>query len=324
MGDLQTIRSLCTILDKYVNRVNGNIHFGDYPIVGSYNSDFLQFSQNRLHNEWYLPFGIPFIYHQGRRRNEPSRHIAYLIGERLYVHNKMFREYVGDVTRTKFYNPQVDAVIELAKGGWSLLEKKKYEDLLWKMALKTTSPEFHRLFGFDFDVVTAVDGDILWKDGWLVNRIFGDNAFYGITECGVKDDDLGGYKWYNKYFVKLNISGGGGIKTFGELHYHNGPHPHVNEVGDLCRGGFEKPLQGHIYKGEITQFFVLMKQFLTHYYRRDAYYTVPLQDSEVENLNVIDGDEELLEYYKNKLVTVSRRGEVYDDDDDDLEDGDDY
>ena len=61
------------------------------------------------------------------------------------------------------------------------------------------------------------------------------------------------------------------------MNYRGNVQPHISG-GGLCQGGFDKPLHAHIRKGEITQFFSLMKVFLSDFNSGSPFFRLPLSD----------------------------------------------
>ena len=161
MQSLETARKLCGILSHYTKSVRGNIHFGNYPTIGWYNGIFRHFPFDVKNNEWYLPFGIPYLMKKHVEEGSSINHIAYMIGENLYVHDVMFEEYVfSDMGNACLYNPIVESTIELTRGAWSEKERVCYEDFLWKLSSKTMSTDFQKIVDIDFNVISQVDNEL--------------------------------------------------------------------------------------------------------------------------------------------------------------------
>ncbi|GAG36794.1 unnamed protein product, partial [marine sediment metagenome] len=243
----------------------GNVYYGDYPIIAAFNGHIKIYNDDgereRDFNLWFLPVGVPYIYNESGVTPSGGVHVAHMLGDRLYVHSRIFHRFISSKTQVVLSSPIVDKTIEITRGGWLDTEKQDYQDFIFNFALRSTTSVFRETTGINFEAVSDVDVDVLYNDGWIVNQVIGRNAFYGIRDCGVQipniteDNEI---YWFNKYLVYLDVTGGSGVNVYGYIDFNRYPHPHVNNSGNLCTNEFEAPLFDRINKGEITFFFLLM------------------------------------------------------------------
>jgi len=309
MQKLELIRRVSAILEKFTDEQDGNVYYGNYPIIASFDGHIKLYIDDgegeRDFNLWFVPVGVPYIYNEGGVTPSGGVHVAYMLGDRLYVHSRIFRRFVTSKAQV-LSSPIVDKMIEITRGGWRNTEKQDYQDFLFNFALRSTTSVFRETTGINFEAVSDVDIDVLYKDGWIVNQVIGRNAFYGIRDCGVQipniteDDDI---YWFNKYLVYLDVTGGAGVNVYGYVDFNRHPHPHVNTNGGLCTNEFEAPLFDRINKGEITFFFLLMTDFLQGYNSRSPYFSLPLSERRKETVN---GN---YKYIVSKIATSEMRND---------------
>jgi hypothetical protein len=291
MSKLHVIRQIGSILDKFTERRENNISYGKYPAIVVFGDKIRLFNLNgRLTRlGWLMPIGIPYVIKKtmadGSGRNNMIN-IAYQFGERVYVNLDYFSHLKHEDEKI-LYSPTVDKVIQLSKGGWNAIEQADYNKFMWQYVLKTNVGNFRKVSNIEFDMAMSIDAEMLTKIGWTVNQVLGRNAFYGIITTGTKQANRSKknptYRWYSKYLVVLDITGGNGLEVWSYLEYKGNQHPHINAHGQLCRGSFANDIQSRIDKGLITEFFVLMADFLEHYSNKHPFFHLPLDASVIDS-----------------------------------------
>jgi len=309
MTKIELITRVGDILDHYTTRVEGNVHYGRYPQIAMYKDIIRLFPGNYTQSRigWLIPVGIPYVTKKRpnsgeRERDEDKRrviNIAYQFGEKLYVHDWYYLDFLGGNVKNKFlYSPLVDKVIQLSKGGWEAAEQLDYDKFVWQLALKAPAGTFQTITNIDFEMTMDIDVEMLNKIGWVVNQVAGRNAFYGIIETGTvktgKSKKNPKYKWYNKYLCTLDVTGGSGLEIIGILKYGNSFHPHINGSGNLCRNDYGRTIQDRIDKGMITEFFVLMADFLENYNDGSPYFHLPVASRNVASGGRLDSKSKYL------------------------------
>jgi len=304
MQKLELIRRVSAILEKFTDKQDGNVYYGNYPIIAAFDGHIKIYNDDgegeRGFHLWFLPVGVPYIYNESGVTPSGGVHVAHMLGDRLYVHTRIFHNFMSSKTEAVLSSPIVDKMIEITRGGWRDAEKQDYQDFIFNFAFRSTTSVFRETTGINFEAISDIDVEILYKDGWIVNQVIGRNAFYGIRDCGVRIPDItedNEIYWFNKYLVYLDVTGGSGVNVYGYVSYSRYPHPHVNAGGALCTNEFEAPLYDRINKGEITFFFLLMTDFLQNYNTRSPYFSLPLTERRKGNVN---GD---YNYIINKIAT---------------------
>jgi len=290
MSGLKDIIKLKGILKnkKYTTETkDGRIHFGNYPHVGQIgNRMSIMPYQDTLRN-WFLPFGVPFTTMSGDGMGIKRKYIAYGIGDELFIHKALYDKFVGRMGASILSIPVTESSTSIARSGWLEEETEKYKSLLWRMSIKTSGPDFQRISRVDFDTKLNIDRDLLARDGWVVNRVLGSNAFYGMCIMKTRVQGQDRVSWYNKYIVLVDLNSGTGLMIDGLMKYDRNPHPHVHPDLRLCFGGYERPLYGHINKGEMTDFFLLMKNFLGQFNPDSPTFRLPIERSQRSSLHGI-------------------------------------
>jgi hypothetical protein len=320
MSKMQMVRRVCSILDFYTNDKIGNVSYGNYPMVAIEGKKIRLFnlSRNRVCRlGWLIPIGVPYVVKkrrldevddEGERRRQVVN-IAYQFGEKLYVHDMYYQANLGGPDKKKLYSPAVDKVIQLTKGGWEIDEQEDYSKFIWQYALKTTIGDFRKVANINFEMAMSIDTEMLAKIGWTVNQVLGRNAFYGIVTTGTKPVGRSKknlkYKWYNKYLCALDITGGNGLEVWGYEECNNMQHPHIGERGQLCRGDFAREIQERIDKGLITEFFVLMLDFLEHYNPDSPLLRIPVSRNDADESR--GRYKSTSKYLKSKIVFGEER-----------------
>jgi len=276
MTKLQDLRTVIGMLEPYISNKKGNINFGDFPIVAGKDGKFDSFNYRDRFAVWGLPIGIPYVVNVSGDMNKPNIKVAaYMINDRLFVHTGIFKAHRLDTWLTRLYNPIRGDVLELCKAGWVEKERTSYEQFLWNYCMEVGSADFYQVSGIRFDAKADIDYDILMSDGWYVNRIPGMSAYYGIITCGINKQADDKYDWYNKYFANVELTSGNGVKVYGDMANGHLDHPHIDN-GYLCEQDYAKFMSQHLNKGEMTQFFVLLGQFLRSYSTGSPYFHLPL------------------------------------------------
>jgi hypothetical protein len=296
MENAEVLRRIITILDRYTTRVEDNVRYGDYPFISQYNGHIRLFifddveQTRRSLTGWLLPVGIPFLMsYIGRRPTSEesvnrARVIAYYLGNALYVHETMFNEFIDSKEKKVLFNSEQENYVSVVPGGWNTEEQHGFSKYLWQFVVKSMSGDFREVMNINFESILHVNTDILFRDGWVVSKIAGRNVFYGIVDCPVEQYnvtvDVGEkYIWYNKYLTILDITGGNGIQTFGRVAYGECYHPHVSGEGNLCRGNATRMIQDKLNNGLLTEFFIFMKDFLSHYYHENPFFKLPISQN---------------------------------------------
>jgi hypothetical protein len=297
MENIEVLRRIISILDRYTTRVENNIRFGVYPFIAEYNGNIRMMNMSK--NEaalslcgWLLPVGIPVMMRYGSSLDSSTvdrgRVVGYYLGNGLYIHEEIFERFVNDYSDKEFFVPNIDDFIHLTPGGWSVEEQKGFNKYLWQLSTKSLSGDFREIADINFEARMDINRDVLFRDGWVSNRIAGRNIFYGIVTCPVDmhrmDIDTGDkYLWYNKYITILDVTGGNGIQTFGNATYSGNYHPHVSNNGSLCRGNAVRIIQDKLNSGMLTEFFIFMKDFLSSYSDENPFVHLPVHKGGTES-----------------------------------------
>jgi len=296
----EVLRKVISILDTYTTKVENNVRFGSYPFIAYYEGNmriFKMMGDRALSSltGWLLPVGIPFMAKHLQKEDEEEeadadrvRVIGYYLGNALYIHENIYGAYVGGAEDKVFFTPEIEDVIHLAPGGWGIEEQKNFTKYLWQMATKSMSGDFREIADINFEASLNIKRDVLFRDGWVTNRVAGRNIFYGIMECPIEQYDIevdteGKHFWYNKYLTILDVTGGNGIQTFGIVAYEGNYHPHVSGEGGLCKGNATKMIQDRLNAGLLTEFFIFMKDFLSHYYSDNPFVKMPVHSPTEES-----------------------------------------
>lgn len=290
----EALRRIVYILDRYVTSNIGNVNYGNFPFITYYNGHMRLFNMKDATKSllgWLIPVGIPLMISFGEtsksltnKRNRVSV-IGYVIGNKIYVHNEMFKTYVLDTDEKMLFTPTSTKSVLLVQGGWSTREQVLYSKFLWQFAIGANISVFKEVTQVDFDTPIYIDRDVLFREGWVVNTIAGRNVFYGIITCGL-DENLGydvpdrKYLWYNKYLTVMDITGGGGLQTFGINSYNDYVHPHIMNDGGLCTANAARMIQDRVNSGQMTEFFILMKDFLCGYNDENPFFHVAIEGRE--------------------------------------------
>lgn len=299
MENIEVLRKIISILDQYTTKIENNVRFGTYPFIAEYNGNIRMLNMNKDEaiislTGWLLPVGIPFMVKHGEEFDDNSndkdrgRVVGYYLGNALYMHEDIFNRYVQDNKKKGFFVPNIDDYIHLAPGGWTFEEQKSFSKYLWQLSTKTMSGDFREIADINFEARMDINQAVLFRDGWVANRIAGRNIFYGIVTCPVDihrmDIDTGDkYLWYNKYITILDVTGGNGIQTFGAANYQGNYHPHVSGNGSLCRGNAVRMIQDKLNAGLLTEFFIFMKDFLCSYSDENPFHRLPIQMAAMES-----------------------------------------
>ena len=299
MENAEVLRRIITILDRYTTKIENNIRFGKYPYIAEYNGHIrmLELRENGAIQSltgWLLPVGIPFMVKHNETHDDSvegqdrGRVVGYYLGNAFYMHEEIFNKYVADSEKKVFFVPTIDDFVYLTPGGWSVEEQKSFSKYLWQMATKTLSGDFREVADIKFEARLDINRDVLFRDGWVANRVAGRNIFYGIVTCPVDihrmDVDTGDkYLWYNKYITILDVTGGNGIQTFGMVTYQDNFHPHVSGSGGLCKGNAVRMIQDKLNSGLLTEFFIFMKDFLSSYSDENPFSHLPVSLGETDS-----------------------------------------
>ena len=300
MENIEVLRRIITVLDRHTTKIENNVRFGKYPFIAEYEGNiriFEMMGEEALTSltGWLLPVGIPFmVKYTGNRHDEEDgtttqvdrvRVMGYYLGNALYIHDEIYNRYVVSDENAEekiFFTPVLEDFVHITPGGWSAEEQHNFSKYLWQFATKSMSGDFREVADINFEAAMDIKRDILFKDGWVTNKVAGRNIFYGITECPVEQhnvsDDIpdGQYLWYNRYLTILDVTGGNGIQTFGMATYQGNYHPHVSGGGGLCRGNAQRTIQNKLNVGQLTEFFIFMKDFLSHYHSENPFCNLPV------------------------------------------------
>lgn len=290
MSVLQQIIRLKSLLKSYITETKeGNIHFGNFPHVGHIDNKLSMMPYQESMRNWFLPMGIPFTKQTEDRHSLSKKYIAYGIGDELFIHKDLYSRFLGGrgsgMGERTLEVPLTESSTTLERKGWLLPEKELYENLLWRLAIRTSGQDFQKMARVDFDTKLSLDKAFLLKDGWTVNRVIGSNAYYGMIRAKAKADGRRGIMWYNKYLVLADLTGGSGINIDGMMKFDRMPHPHTYSGLNLCIGGYGEPMNRHLNKGEITEFFIVMKRFLTHYNNDSPTFRCPIGRGSTSHLS---------------------------------------
>ena len=291
------LRRIITILDRYTTNIENNVRYGNYPFMTMYEDKLRMFVFRNINSVeltlagWLLPVGIPFMmrYDSGGEedeygdRKDRARVIGYYLGNAIYIHKFLFDKFLDNEKKVLF-SPVMDEYITIQPPEWNSDERKGFAKYLWQLASKSLGADFRKLANINFDSAIAIDSDILYKDGWVVNRLAGRNVFFGTVKCPIDIMDIsveldGKYLWYNNYLVILDVSGGDGIQVFGNATYGEYPHPHITGGGSLCRGNAVRMIQDKLKTGRITEFFLFMKDFLNSYSDDNPFIHLPVNSN---------------------------------------------
>jgi hypothetical protein len=303
MSKMRMVRQVGNILDNFTTKIEGNIYFGDYPMLALEGNKIRLFkmpANKKCRLGWLIPIGVPYVIKKSGREDlrkiTSAINVAYQFGEKLYVHSDYYHANLAGSRDKKLYSPVVDKIIQLTKAGWEAAEQEDYNKFMWQYALKSTVGDFREVAKIDFDMAMSIDTEMLAKVGWTINQVLGRNAFYGIVTAGTKPVSRAKkkktFRWYNKYLCAIDITGGNGLEVWGYQQYNSNQHPHIGSSGGLCRGSFGREIQDRLDKGLITEFFVMMLDFFEHYNSSSPFFKLPIPAG--------DADET-----RGRLVTMS-------------------
>jgi hypothetical protein len=285
MDGLKDVIKLKSILKKETTEVRDGVNYGMYSHIGQIGNRMVQMKWQDTLRNWYLPFGVPYTVQTGDANGLKKKYIAYKIGDELFVHKYLYDKYVGNMNATILTIPVAEETTSLSRSGWLTEEKELYERMLWRLAVRSSGSDFQKISRINFEAQTNIDKDLLARDGWVVNKILGSNAFYGIYQGKTKKQGDNKIYWFNRYIVLVDLVSGSGITVDGLMKWGRNPHPHVHPDLRLCFGGYERHLYDHINKGEITSFYMLMKHFLSQYNPDSPTFRLPLDRSDRSNLS---------------------------------------
>jgi len=299
MENIEVLRRVITVLDRYTTKIENNVRFGKYPFIAEYEGHmriFEMMGEEALNSltGWLLPVGIPFmVKHSAMDEHDNPvdrvRVMGYFLGNAVYIHDEIFSRYVKDDTEKIFFTPTIEDFVHLVPGGWNTEEQNNFSKYLWQMATTMMSGDFREVADINFEAAMDIKRDVLFRDGWVTNRVAGRNIFYGIMTCPVEryqidvDVPKGEYLWYNRYLTILDVTGGNGIQTFGMVTYQGNYHPHVSGGGGLCRGNATRMIQDKLNGGQLTEFFIFMKDFLGHYHHENPFVNLPVYQGTEES-----------------------------------------
>ncbi len=284
MEGIKQIIKLRNILMRNVERSEGNVHIGMFPHVGHVGKKMVMTKWTEPLRNWFLPFGVPFVVDTRDGVGLNRKYIGYALGDDLFVHKWLFNKYLSnDMQSEILYTPFTDYSASLARKGWLKEDKEGYEQLVWRLAMKDTGPNFQKITQLNFESKANMDKDLLRREGWVVNRVLGSNAFYGMYTGPTRIPGNNRILWYNKYLVLLDLMEGAGILVDASMRFGSGPHPHINRSMRMCEGGFSTGLHQHMQRGEITEFFMLMKNFLRQYNPDSPIFPVPITRGNVDS-----------------------------------------
>lgn len=284
MEGLKDIVKLRNILMRSTTESKGKIHFGMYPHVAQIGKQMKIMRWTEHVRNWFLPFGIPLVQDTNDNEGIRRKYIGYAIGEDLFVHKSLYDRYLKHITAEILYTPITDYSASLARGGWLKDDKDQYENLLWRLAIRNSGHDFQKISQIHFEAKANIDRDLLQRDGWVVNRVLGSNAFYGIWTGPTKEQGGNRVIWYNQYLVILDLTEGTGVRVEGSMRFGRNPHPHVNGNMRLCEGGYTQLIHNHMNRGEITEFFMQMKNFLRQYNPGSPFFPLPISRGDSNTL----------------------------------------
>ena len=284
MDGLKDIIKLRNILMRNKTESRGKIHFGMFPHVAQVEKKMVMMKWTENVRNWFLPFGIPLVMDTRDNVGISRKYVGYAIGEDLFVHKWLYDKYLGNLTSEILYTPITDYSATLARGGWLKDDKDKYENLLWRLSIRSSGHDFQKISQIHFEAKANIDRNLLYRDGWVVSRVLGNNAFYGIWTGPAMEQGGSRVLWYNQYLVILDLTEGTGVRVEGSMRFGRNPHPHVNGDMRLCEGGYSPIIHNHMNRGEITEFFMQMKNFLRQYNPSSPYFHLPLSRSDANTL----------------------------------------
>lgn len=301
------VRRVVSLLEREVTEINDNIYYGSFPHILLHNNRLYTFYEDEerqrgsvLH-DWACPVGVPIGVEATNRGSKDSlAYVGYIIGTKIYVHRPRYEKYVG--ANTEFIIPTVKRVSDVTPPAWngSLEELSRF---IMKSAF-LGSPDFLRqLLGVQLTSSCMVDKDALTRDGWIINQLYGRQAFVGIRNADIKDHR--GITWSNRYLV--NVCKNRGIEVAGMLLNGNMPHPHIDGNFKLCTNEWEGMFLTRLQRGDYTAMFYLLTDFLQAYSSDSPYFDLPVSEP-----SRLSGSK-----YFMKRIEV-----VYDEDDDRYEEED--
>lgn len=320
----KVVRRVTSLLDKNVDFVDNNVFYGDYPHILYYNGKLIQFDENyeaqrsNITYDWACPIGIPIgvnLTFGVRGDKKIVAYIGYIIGEKVYIHKTRYNHFGSNEVTI----PTENRIVDVTPTGWT-------GDLasLSSFVLKSSflgNPKFLRtMFSVQLTSSCMADMDALNRDGWIVNQLYGRQAFIGIRTAKVYRN--GDILWSNRYLA--NVCKDRGITVTGMLFKDYMSHPHVDGNFKLCTNEWEGAFMTRIQSGDYTAVFYLLTDFLNSYSSQSPYFDLPIVE-----LDRLEGSKyfksHINKYYRTREEADEEYGLYEDDDDDDYdEDEDEY